>query len=558
MNLDNFEQHINAVIMQRGRGYTQRVHNLEETEPEFWQAEVNGTRAYDVEIQLDGKEISEWSCTCPYDGDICKHVAASLLNIRQQLRVKPTSPAQPTKRQQLDQVLNTLKREDLAAYIRQLLHDDRKMLDKFLLRFQVVTPTTEAPSKQYQQLFDKIARQYSSYDYIDEDDASAFADEVQELLDTLSASNLASAAKVEICFTIAQGIAGIANNVDDSNGELNSLMYSIKDELATAYPQLPTSEQATLFKRVLATQFDSRYSEYGLEDTFTELLEEWAQHSQTDQNTYLQALDKHIQSRPNDWQRDALLRQKLELLKTWNRLDDMEAVATTHMEIPDFRDTFIQKAIDAKDYDKARSLLQDGIHLAEQQKNAGTISRWRKRSLEIAYLQNDIPAIRTELEHLYQTSHYSLEHYRELKATYPAEEWVNARQRLYGLIPVPRGYDSARAMLLQEENDIPALYELIKQPTIPGQSASLFKRYAPLLAIAFPHEVKATYASQICDYLRDNTGRAVYERVIDELNVLAKMPDGANMAHNLVKDFCNRYKSRKAMVEMLIAAFGKG
>ncbi len=558
MNLDNFEQHINAVIMQRGRSYTQYVHNLEETEPEFWQADVQGTRTYDVEIQLDGKEISDWSCTCPYDGYICKHVAASLLNIRQQLRVKPTSPAQPTKRQQLDQVLNTLKREDLAAYIRQLLHDDRKLLDKFLLRFQVVTPTTEAPTKQYQQLFDKIARQYSSYDYIDEDAASAFADEVQELLDTLSASNLASAAKVEICFTIAQGIAGIANDVDDSNGELNSLMYSIKDELATAYPQLPTSEQAALFKRVLATQFDSRYSEYGLEDTFTKLLEEWAQHSETDQNIYLQALDKHVQSSPNDWRRDALLRQKMALLKTWNRLDEMEAVATTHMEIPDFRDTFIQKAIDAKDYDKARSLLQDGIRLAEQQKNAGTISRWRKRLLEIAYLQEDIPTIRTELEHLYQTSQYSLEHYRKLKATYPAEEWASAQQRLYGMIPVPRGYDSARAMLLQEENDIPALYELIKQPSIPGQSSSLFKRYAPLLATAFPHEVKATYASQICDYLRDNTGRAVYERVIDELNVLAKMPDGANMAHNLVKDFCNRYKSRKAMVEMLIAAFGKG
>lgn len=426
MNLDNFEQHINAVIMQRGRSYTQYVHNLEETEPEFWQADVQGTRTYDVEIQLDGKEISDWSCTCPYDGYICKHVAASLLNIRQQLRVKPTFPAQPTKRQQLDQVLNTLKREDLAAYIRQLLHDDRKLLDKFLLRFQVVTPTTEAPTKQYQQLFDKLARQYSSYDYIDEDAASAFADEVQELLDTLSASNLSSAAKVEICFTIAQGIAGIANDIDDSNGELNSLMYSIKDELATAYPQLPTSEQAALFKRVLATQFDPRYSEYGLEDTFTKLLEEWAQHSETDQNIYLQALDKHVQSSPNDWRRDALLRQKMALLKTWNRLDEMEAVATTHMEIPDFRDTFIQKAIDAKDYDKARSLLQAGIRLAEQQKNAGTISRWRKRLLEIAYLQDDIPTIRTELEHLYQITQYSLEHYRKLKATYPAEEWASA------------------------------------------------------------------------------------------------------------------------------------
>ena len=31
---------------------------------------------------MDGNEIESWYCDCPYDGEICKHVVAALLAIR--------------------------------------------------------------------------------------------------------------------------------------------------------------------------------------------------------------------------------------------------------------------------------------------------------------------------------------------------------------------------------------------------------------------------------------------------------------------------------------------
>ena len=68
----------------RGEEYyeTEAVSELEEDSPGEWTATVEGTESYSVEISMDGKEIESWYCDCPYDGEICKHVVATLLAIR--------------------------------------------------------------------------------------------------------------------------------------------------------------------------------------------------------------------------------------------------------------------------------------------------------------------------------------------------------------------------------------------------------------------------------------------------------------------------------------------
>lgn len=563
MKLNNLETSVDRTILQRGQGYTAFVLDLEETEPEFWQAYVEGTETYDVEIQLDGDAVTDWSCSCPYDyGPICKHVVATLLNIRARRQTSATNRAAtvsaPSKREQLDQILKTLKREDLEAYIRQQLHGDRALLDKFLLRFQTVTTVGESIAKQYQQMFKHLARRYFQHGFIDYEDANNFVDEAQELLDTLQQSPLEPADSIDAGLAIASSIADIANQIDDSDGGLGDLMCGVKAILAKPYRLLPAERQEQLFRQVLDASFDKQYSEYGLESIFTELLETWTADNRAYQDAYLQVLDQKTRATPDGWGRDYLLCLQLKLLKAWGRQDELDTLTSAHLEIPDFRETAVQQAIDAKDFAKARQLLREGVRLAEQQSLPGILNRWRVRLLEIAYQLNEPPAIRSELEWLFQNNHFSLEYYRQLKAAHSPEEWPEVRQRLYAMIPAARGFDSTRANLLEEENDLPALYALITQPTpISGQNHTLFKKYAQLLATAFPQEITVAYASQICDYLRNNTGRHAYEQTINDLKILAKMPNGQNMANNLVADFRTRYKTRKAMLEVFAKAFGK-
>ena len=81
ITLDNFENFVPYKILMRGEEYydTDAVSELEETSPGEWTATVEGTDDYNVEISMNGKEVESWYCDCPYDGEICKHVVAALL-----------------------------------------------------------------------------------------------------------------------------------------------------------------------------------------------------------------------------------------------------------------------------------------------------------------------------------------------------------------------------------------------------------------------------------------------------------------------------------------------
>ena len=85
MTLSNFENFVPPHIWMRGEEYFESgaVTELEETEPGEWIAQVEGTKDYEVEVSIEGKEIVYWDCDCPYDGDICKHVVAVILAIRE-------------------------------------------------------------------------------------------------------------------------------------------------------------------------------------------------------------------------------------------------------------------------------------------------------------------------------------------------------------------------------------------------------------------------------------------------------------------------------------------
>lgn len=86
MNLDNFESYIDKKILARGYDYYENdyVTSVEETEDNVYEAKVEGTELYTVEVELDDKaNIVDTQCDCPYDmGEYCKHQVAVFLALR--------------------------------------------------------------------------------------------------------------------------------------------------------------------------------------------------------------------------------------------------------------------------------------------------------------------------------------------------------------------------------------------------------------------------------------------------------------------------------------------
>ena len=89
MDYHNFEDEVHAIVLERGHDYFKQghVHDLLQT-PAGWKAIVKGTKDYDVTLTgTDGLEA--WICNCPHDhGPVCKHVAAVLFAIQEQVKIE--------------------------------------------------------------------------------------------------------------------------------------------------------------------------------------------------------------------------------------------------------------------------------------------------------------------------------------------------------------------------------------------------------------------------------------------------------------------------------------
>ena len=74
---------IKSIIVQRGEDYylSGIVKNIRQ-DGDIYTADVIGTEDYETSVEIVNDELVSCSCNCPYDGGICKHVAALLFATR--------------------------------------------------------------------------------------------------------------------------------------------------------------------------------------------------------------------------------------------------------------------------------------------------------------------------------------------------------------------------------------------------------------------------------------------------------------------------------------------
>jgi uncharacterized Zn finger protein len=145
LRLENFEDVIDPVILERGRNYylACRVADLEELEEGSWVALVEGSETYEVTIERDEGGDLDCFCDCPYDwGPTCKHIAAVLFTIRDASAAPPAAAASEKPKQSLKAreeslraALMALSREELVALLMEVTRKDSLLRRKLLSRF---------------------------------------------------------------------------------------------------------------------------------------------------------------------------------------------------------------------------------------------------------------------------------------------------------------------------------------------------------------------------------------------------------------------------------------
>jgi uncharacterized Zn finger protein len=94
IHIDHFEEEIHFLLAERGKEYfdAHQVLMLKQTQ-DGWTAVIEGNETY--QVLLEGHDmITQWHCTCPFEhGPVCKHVAAVLYAVREEINISRAGAA---------------------------------------------------------------------------------------------------------------------------------------------------------------------------------------------------------------------------------------------------------------------------------------------------------------------------------------------------------------------------------------------------------------------------------------------------------------------------------
>ena len=141
-------------VYERGENYLvdERIQQLSRFDNTIT-AVVSGSRDYDLTLDLSAEEFDPW-CSCPYDGPgVCKHVVAVLLRLADGL---PDDESE-----QIDTVLERAGSDELRAFLREELHTDPSLRDRFLARFgEATTRSVDELRAEVDRLFEETNPDY--------------------------------------------------------------------------------------------------------------------------------------------------------------------------------------------------------------------------------------------------------------------------------------------------------------------------------------------------------------------------------------------------------------
>ena len=559
--LDNFESCVPYRILVRGEEYyeTGAVSELEEDSPGEWTATVEGTENYNVEISMDGKEIKSWYCDCPYDGEICKHVVATLLAIRDnegkvsrsafskmKVEVEEAVVLEETKEAvkacqpyvDIEQLLSFVKPHELSQFIYEYasMHPEFKtaLLNRFIAKELSVTSREKNYKAEIQKVFDssnysKKSRYRNRYDDF-ECDWEAVFNQMDIFLE--KADFFLKLGNIESTVAIAlQTLRSIGENYDDEllyNDDLCPSDYCEQagDLLVKVieHPKTTQKQKTEILQELGQIAKISIYRDYDLYD-IDELLMQINLSIQPAEKA-LELIDKLLEERKDAYDLYQIVLRKVNLL------------TELHEE---------QKAADT-----IRRLLNEGIEIAEKEKHIGTIDEWLKTKLMIYEMTHQTSDVIDTCRLLFVSGRDKLEYYSKLKTLVPKEEWKSFLDAMMEETHFNEYFSfgaNDEAEIYVKERDNERLFKLLS--SIRYNQLEALMKYSYYLKDTHSEQLIAIYTSLLNDYAEQNMGRTHYEYIVQALLCAKKLNGGQAAVKRLVAEFRIKYKRRPAMMEVL-------
>ena len=564
LSLKNFEREIDPTILKRGLDYYKegRVTPMTELthkgETEF---SVDGTEPYEVTVTLDGDEVTDYSCDCPYDWEpVCKHVVASLyylakggyIDLNSKTIAHPTSKAKIKKsftKTDVERLLNTLSYDELKDFVRDICASHRDIRQAFISsHINLVMPVS---TQTYLLQIDELLNACTDRDgFVEWSRIGQIVDGLHKILEEAQKAAEKKDWQGAFCRikAIIEKAETLFDSCDDSEGDISVCIEETLDFLLELNQNvLPESFRKELlaycldcFKRNILSDLDLNwyFAECAVDlskdksecDKLEPLLNSV---DKSDENQYRHALDIRLQ-----------------IVGKWGGKDESTRFMQTHVDNPDFRKSLIHQAMDVNDYEKVIQLTNDGIKHDEKEW-PGLADDWRDYQLQAYVRMNDTHHIVKMaryflMEHTarYYNSEY---YYKLLKENVPADKWQDTIQHIISELKTKRFPNIQLIMRIYEwEEDWQNLFDCLKGcATLSGMESA-----EPLLAKRYGDEFISLYADLVRAYLKNNMGRKYYQEACRYLRRMKKL-GAKDTVESLIAGFRKKYSNRRALLEEL-------
>ena len=175
LRLSDFEQQIDPTILRRGYEYfiIGSVTDVDDLGDGEYEATVEGSDIYTVSLHIEGDEVTEYDCDCPYDwGPVCKHVVAVLFHLRKELQETPrkqtrSKPKKESEAAQFERLLKQLTAEELKAFINDACAQDKSLRRLFIAKHisRLYPESKELYDRQVEKLIETYADRYGFIGY---------------------------------------------------------------------------------------------------------------------------------------------------------------------------------------------------------------------------------------------------------------------------------------------------------------------------------------------------------------------------------------------------------
>ncbi len=556
-----FEQYIDESIMKRGLQYFKKgyVHEPEEISPGVYEAIVEGTDNYTVQLTIENGIIIEQSCDCPYDlGPVCKHVVAVILYLQQNeselylntKRTKISKSAKPAKlktpAQQVDEILEKVTHDELKQFVRENVTADAKFRNLFLSSFAQHNSdeSKELYAKQVQLILKAASDRYG---FIDWSASRIVGKTIDNLLETaqnhINNRNYKSA--FFICTAIMEQMTNAFKYSDDSNGDIGDRVSAAYNVLYDIAVEQSSEEIRKLIIEYCFTTFDKQI--YSGWDWHIGVLSIAAFLLKTEDET--ERIFKQIDEvEGSSYTKEAAQSIKYDILLKTKGENVAEEYLEQNITNSILRRQGIQDALKRKNYEKAISLAKDGVSYDMMDK-PGLAKEWYDWLLKIAQAQNDSERIIEYARFLFIGNYMNKQdYYQILKDNVESDKWNEFVEGIINDITTKNRFFDTNliANIFIKEEWWDRLFELVKK----SPDLNTIETYEKYLSKNYSDELVELYVTGITKYMKIKMGREHYKNACRYIRKIIKL-GARDKANKVIAYLKTEYPKRKALMEEL-------